>query len=490
MSKISKLFVAVIASLILSSCSTVSPSGGSSGGGGGGSDVTTVSVTGVSLDYQELSMNLDDQPRKLNATVSPSDATNRNVTWESSDNNVATVSESGLVTPTGDGIAAITVTTVDGEFTDTCLVTVTDTSDPRYGTLKNPLTIAQALAIAAEECTTQGSHSQKELFIKGVVLTSTGFDTYAKQFYMGDSASATSAERLYIYICNYSSDTQFYQNDEVVLKGGLTNYQGSIQMNTVSGVFARPSLQKVISRGESYARFLETEHVTWSEITYAEPQYQNGTKITFKATCDSGYEIDKVSLSQENTFVKDLTPDSNGVYEITNGNYPLISATTKVAGAVSFTINKSNDSLTTSALTNNKQVTYSTSVGNVVLEWSKGCFNESSYNEFTLPKGSYLKLISLPSGYKISDLKGEFYAGVNLKMYTSDQYYSETSAPPASGQPGYIASEWGTPMESSNYRGLNYVYHVNGTSFFAICHPNYNDYDAKLYNLTIDLVRA
>ena len=60
----------------------------------------------------------------LNETVSPSNATNKNVTWSSSNNSVATVSNSGLVTAVAAGSATITVTTVSGNKTATCGVTV------------------------------------------------------------------------------------------------------------------------------------------------------------------------------------------------------------------------------------------------------------------------------------------------------------------------------------------------------------------------------
>lgn len=67
-------------------------------------------------------MNVSDT-ETLTATVAPTDATVQTVTWSSSDDNVATV-EDGLVTAIGAGTATITVTTVDGGFTDTCEVTV------------------------------------------------------------------------------------------------------------------------------------------------------------------------------------------------------------------------------------------------------------------------------------------------------------------------------------------------------------------------------
>ena len=84
----------------------------------------TVSVTGVTLSQDSMSLNKGDS-EALTATVLPADATNKNVTWSSSDEAVATVSADGVVTACGAGEATITVTTEDGGFTDACRVTVT-----------------------------------------------------------------------------------------------------------------------------------------------------------------------------------------------------------------------------------------------------------------------------------------------------------------------------------------------------------------------------
>ena len=59
----------------------------------------------------------------MTATVEPNNATNKNVSWSSSDPEVATVAD-GVVTPVKAGAATITVTTEDGEYSATCKVTV------------------------------------------------------------------------------------------------------------------------------------------------------------------------------------------------------------------------------------------------------------------------------------------------------------------------------------------------------------------------------
>ncbi len=87
---------------------------------GGG---TVVSVTGVSLNKNSASISVDGA-ETLEATVAPNNATNQNVTWTSSNTNIATVTN-GTVRGVAEGTAIITVTTSDGGFTDTCTVTVT-----------------------------------------------------------------------------------------------------------------------------------------------------------------------------------------------------------------------------------------------------------------------------------------------------------------------------------------------------------------------------
>lgn len=92
-------------------------------------DVTVIAreypVTGVALDKTSLEMEEGDTVT-LTATISPANATNKNVSWSSSDNTVATV-EDGKVTALKGGAATITVTTADGGKTASCDVVVKST---------------------------------------------------------------------------------------------------------------------------------------------------------------------------------------------------------------------------------------------------------------------------------------------------------------------------------------------------------------------------
>lgn len=61
----------------------------------------------------------------LVATVEPADATDKTVTWSSTDTGIAKVSDTGEVTGIAAGTTDVTVTTTDGNKTATCAVTVT-----------------------------------------------------------------------------------------------------------------------------------------------------------------------------------------------------------------------------------------------------------------------------------------------------------------------------------------------------------------------------
>ena len=85
----------------------------------------TVSVTGVSLDKTELSLTVGDT-ETLTATVAPDNATDKTVTWTSSNSTVATVDQNGVVTAVARGTAVITATAADGSGASaSCTVTVT-----------------------------------------------------------------------------------------------------------------------------------------------------------------------------------------------------------------------------------------------------------------------------------------------------------------------------------------------------------------------------
>lgn len=85
---------------------------------------TAIAVTGVSLNKSSTTI-VEGSTETLTATITPSNALDKAVTWSSNATGVATVNSSGVVTAVSAGNATITVTTHDGSYTATCTVTVT-----------------------------------------------------------------------------------------------------------------------------------------------------------------------------------------------------------------------------------------------------------------------------------------------------------------------------------------------------------------------------
>ena len=122
----------------------------------------TVHVTGVTLNKNSMSLN-SGSSEILVATVSPSNADDKSVTWSSDNTSVATVNSSGLVSGVTSGSATITVTTTDGGYTAQCSVSVSVPTPPTPtidGKFK--LTLSDASTVSAE-CDSTSAITQAEI---------------------------------------------------------------------------------------------------------------------------------------------------------------------------------------------------------------------------------------------------------------------------------------------------------------------------------------
>lgn len=85
--------------------------------------VTPVAVESIKLNLESAEMEIGGT-EQLEAVITPSNASNQNVTWKSSDPEIVAVDDNGLVTAMTEGNAQVTVTTEDGELSDVCEITV------------------------------------------------------------------------------------------------------------------------------------------------------------------------------------------------------------------------------------------------------------------------------------------------------------------------------------------------------------------------------
>ena len=100
-------------------------------------NVTVFEVDVISVELDNKKSVLVGGTLQLTATFNPSYSSNKNVTWSSSNNAVATVDETGKVSGISEGRATITVTTNNGK-TATCMVAVTVSKLINFATIEIP----------------------------------------------------------------------------------------------------------------------------------------------------------------------------------------------------------------------------------------------------------------------------------------------------------------------------------------------------------------
>lgn len=94
-------------------------------------------VTGIELSENEIKLSKIGSSVQLYAKITPDDATNKNVNWSSSNENICRVSQTGLVTATGYGTSVIFATTEEKGYMASCVVTVENIdgiNNPTIGT--------------------------------------------------------------------------------------------------------------------------------------------------------------------------------------------------------------------------------------------------------------------------------------------------------------------------------------------------------------------
>lgn len=115
-------------------------------------NVTDIKVSGITLSASTLAMQTEDVKRLSVTNITPANATNKALKWESKNTWVATVDESGNVTAKNPGEATITVTAADnGGAQATCKVTVTERTAPVIKVTQIQLSQTRASLIEGKE---------------------------------------------------------------------------------------------------------------------------------------------------------------------------------------------------------------------------------------------------------------------------------------------------------------------------------------------------
>ena len=172
--------------------------------------------------------------------------------------------------------------------------------ETNYGTETEPLTVAQAKAIATAQLGEVNSYTESMLWVKAYVTNvPTVNGTYGwKNINLGDAADAAQADTLLAYSVN-KSDTcaKLAQNDFVVIHGALKNYNGTIEFTNVKDgdttIHGYPTFSGRVA-GTSTITLGAHENATVSELPASA---KNDTAITFTVTVATGYVLSTVKLN-------------------------------------------------------------------------------------------------------------------------------------------------------------------------------------------------
>ncbi|MCQ2077762.1 MAG: Ig-like domain-containing protein [Bacteroidaceae bacterium] len=179
-----------------------------------------VPVTGVSLPATAFIKTGGTQ--QLNPTFTPFDATNKNVTWEVIDGSAyIEVSDAGLVTAKAEGEGTVKVTTEDGGFTATCVVTV---KNGIANTKETAYTVAQALALYDA-----GFDLEATVYVKGVITSISG--TGKNNIYIKDAEQSNSFE-FYGLVDGDATVSSLTQYDTIIGHGQLDKFNTTYEFKS------------------------------------------------------------------------------------------------------------------------------------------------------------------------------------------------------------------------------------------------------------------
>ncbi len=259
-----------------------------------------VEVTDITLNKTTAQANIGDSIY-LNATVTPSNATDRTVTWTTSNSKVATVSEYGTVKAVAAGTATITAKTKNGK-TATCKVTVTAAAE-----LKNNSTISATSVTANTEVTMTGKATGGTSPYKFAYYYKKSTDSAYTKAYVTASGSAytkntsvsfkpTTAGTYNVKI-NAKDDTgtvvskEFKVTVTAALKNSSTISATSVTANTAVTMTGKATGGTSPYKFAYYYKKSTDSSWTKAYVTASGSAYTKNTSVSFKPTTAGTYNV-------------------------------------------------------------------------------------------------------------------------------------------------------------------------------------------------------
>ena len=307
--------------------------------------VSAIPVTNITLDQSELSLQVG-QTGQLNATVSPDNATNTSYTWSSDNTNVATVSDSGLVTAKAVGTATISATSNDGtNKVGSCLVTVTKSTNTT-ATLVSNNTVTNtntAVTFSTSSFTATGI-AVSEVTGSNIYGTTDGSFKFASNKNSGSITVTFSAATL---IRGVSINAEgIDSNASVKVATSANSTGGSVTLTSTSAyadytydAFTSDTVESTsitISSAAKNRFYLASITLT---VGVLEPVYATGIKLTGTSNIGIGETTSLgVTYTPSNTNQKDITFTSSNTAVATVSNDGLVTGVAEGNATITATV--------------------------------------------------------------------------------------------------------------------------------------------------------
>lgn len=294
------------------------------------------------------------------------------------------------------------------------------------GTESNPYTVAQALTEAGK--LDQGDTSSEDVYVSGVISS---VETYFSNFksityYISDDGTTSSQLEVYsgkgLNGANFTDITNLAVGDEVIVKGKLKNYNGTLEINQSSQIVN-------ISYTTRYS--VNLLEVTNGVISSSSTSVGAQGIVTLTATPASGYELDKWTVINKSTNAA-INVDSEGKFIMPASDVD-VSATFTASASTETTVTFTAADFSGQGTANTGSAV-SCTINGVKVSTDKG-FGTSEFRVYA--SGSF-NIECTEANKKIKSISFTFSGG---KTGGLDSSYNYTEAPKQSVSFGQLASQ-------------------------------------------------
>lgn len=266
----------------------------------------TVSVTGITINGNtSISMNVG-YTKRLYWTITPSNATNKEVKYKSSNTNVIIVDSNGIMAAVGSGTAVVTVTTKDGNKTAVANVTVNNSTSPTSTTTTT--TTGGSSTSSGSSGTTSTTQSSSNCNVNSVIIKSNQDGAVTSNLKFENAKAFTNSDPG-LYVTSYDSClksvkySMWYNADK--------NKLNTATSPTASGNFPKKGETLYLNKGNGYY-YIKVDVLTNSGSKYYKYYY---------AIVNSSVRTSGVSKKNNITLAWTKTCSSNkGTFNITANN--------------------------------------------------------------------------------------------------------------------------------------------------------------------------